>query len=124
MNVFADTVPATLHVATLAEQLESIGIGVLDHVMIEDLSVVDARADFAASLSLCLDGMVLNQPIDDVQIVYVLFVDMVATQPGEVIPVPHLVFEFSLFRLAWTDPNAPAIPIGAGKNQIANCAVL
>ncbi len=124
MNMLADTVPATLDVPTLTQQLESIGISELDHVMIEDLTMIDSLADFATTLPLRLDRMGLNQPIDDIQIVDVLFVDVVTTQPGEVIPVPHLVLQFRLLGRSRANPNAAAVPISTCEHQITNRTVV
>ena len=124
VGVFGDTVPAITDVAALAEHLRPIRIGELDKVMIEDLSVIDAIADLAPALPLRFNGVRVFKPVRDIQIVYVLFYDVVATQPIEVIPVAHLVFELTLTLLTWTYPYATAIPINTCEVDVTDGTVL
>ena len=92
--------------------------------MIEDLSVIDAIADLAPTLPLRFNGVRVFQPVRDIQIVNVLFYDVVTTQPIEVIPVAHLVFELTLAFLTWTYPHATAIPINTCKVDVTDGTVL
>src|SRR6056297_1400168 len=48
---------------------------------------------------------------------YMLFKNMITTHPGEVVPVSHLVFHFTHFRLPFPYPNTAVIPVNlAGCN--------
>ena len=73
--MFTDTVPAAAHLATLAEHSNTTAIGVFDHVVIKNLSVVVTTTQFTSTLSLSFDGMSIQHPVDHVQIVDVLFAD-------------------------------------------------
>ena len=50
-------------------------------------------------------------PIADIEIVDVLFHDVVAAQPREVIPIAHLVFHFRLLWLTRPHPEWVTVPI-------------
>src|SRR5436305_1011261 len=93
-DVFGDAVPTAMDMATEAEEPRAIRILEFHSVMIEDFAVVQTLADFATAHALSADGVALFDPVNDIQIVDVLLDDMVAANPGEVIPVAHLVFHF------------------------------
>ena len=78
VHMFTDVSPAALHVAALAEQLETVGVGGLNHVMVINLAVVDAATEFTSALTLRFDRMILKEPVDHVQVVNVLFDNMIA----------------------------------------------
>jgi len=80
---------------------------------------------------LSADGVAFLDPVNDVQIVDVLLDDMVAANPGEVVPVAHLVFHFGelvaalLFEIgAPIEPGRLAVPIAAHGYDVANGAVV
>ena len=54
----------------------------------------------------------------------VLLDDVIAAQPHEVVPVPHLVLHLGILGLAWIHPQAAAVPIDAGGNDVADRAVV
>ena len=45
-------------------------------------------------MPLALTGIAALEPVDDVEVVDVLLDDVIAAEPGEVVPVAHLVFHF------------------------------
>ena len=101
-----------------------------DGVMVEDFAVVRAFAGFGA-VAAGADRVTAFEPVDDVEIVDVLFDDVVAADPDEVIPVAHLVFHFGqlasclLFQFsAGVAPGCVAVPIRTHRNDVADCAVL
>ena len=73
---FRDAIPAVTNVSALAEHLRAVGIGVFDEVVVKDLPVVDALADFTATHAAGAGRKVVHQPVADVQVVDVLFDDM------------------------------------------------
>ena len=64
------------------------------------------------------------EPVADVEVVDVLLDDVIAAEPVEVVPVAHLVFHFGLAGLADADPEAGAVPVDAGEEDVADLAVL
>ena len=79
--------------------------------MIENLPSVNAFADFTTTLPLSFNGMAFHNPVDDIDIMNVLFVNMIAREPVEVIPIADLVLKFGLVHSAWTRPNSTGVPI-------------
>ncbi len=123
---------AAVHVPALAVHLRAVGVRELDEVMVEDLTVFLAGANLPAAHALGLDRMlVAAEPVADVQIVNVLLDDVVAAEPREVVPIVDLVFHFG--RLVAmrggevgmrADPQAAAVPIHAGEQDVAERAVV
>lgn len=97
VGVFGDAVPATALVATLAEHFGAIGVFEFDAVVVKNFAGVGADADFGAAHAVGFDGVAVFEPVDDVEVVDVLFDDVVAANPVEVVPVAHLVFHFREF---------------------------
>ena len=116
--------------AALAEHPRAVGILELDRVMIEDFAVVLALAHLAAAHAVGPDRVAALEPVDDVQVVDVLLDDVVAAEPGEVVPVAHLVLHFAQLAAvlcsssARVDPRGRAVPIDARGNDVADRAVL
>ena len=52
----------------------------------------------------------------------VLFYDVVAAQPGEVVPVAHLVVHLRLPGLTLPHPDAAAVPVDASQNDVTDHA--
>ena len=79
-----------------------------------------AGADLASALSLGFDGWAVHEPVDHIEVMDMLFADMVTGEPVEVIPIVELVFEFGLVGLAIAGPNAVSVPVGAGQDDVAD----
>ena len=131
LHVLGHAVPAVADVAALAEHVAAIRVFVLDGVVVKNLAVVDAGTNLAAAQSLATRRMGALNPVDDVKIVDVLLIDVVAAQPDEVVPVAHLVFHLGelassslLKALAVTHPYAAAVPVGTCGDDIADGTVL
>ena len=56
-------------------------------------------------------------PVSDVDVVAVLFDDVIAAEPVEVIPVAHLILHFGIAVLTRTFPDAVAVPVDAAIHQ-------
>ena len=106
VGVLGEGFPAARNMAAVAERLQAVGIGELDGVVVVDFAHVLAHADLPAAHALGLDGMALGDPVADVDVVHVLLDDVVAAEPGEIVPVADLVLHFRLARLAGADPHA------------------
>jgi len=116
-------------VAALAEHAGAALVLELDEVVVEDLAVILARAHQPAALALGADRVAAQHPVADVDVVDVLLHDVVAAQPIEVVPVPHLVLHFRelspgrfLQRCAVPHPDPGAVPVDAAQNDIADHA--
>ena len=78
LHVLGDAVPAAADVAALAEHIATVAVFVLDGMMVINLAVVDACTNLAAAQSLATRRMSALDPVDNVEIVDVLFIDVVA----------------------------------------------
>ena len=105
---------------TLAVEDRTVGIGEFHKVMIKDLAMVFSFPDFSTTHSLCFYRISSFEPVDDIKVVDMLFSDMIAAKPVEIIPVAHLVFHFSLSSGSWFNPNTIIVPPGLGRSDVAN----
>ena len=121
---------ATGNVPTLAHHGRTVGIGKLDAVMIKNLPMVLAPSNLPSAHPACFDRISAFEPIADVQVMNMLLVNMVATQPVEVVPIVHLIFH--LGRLMPKSrckigpcayPNPSTIPVNLGQQNIADRTV-
>jgi len=77
------------------------------------------------------NGVSLLDPIDHVEVVDVLFANVVAAKPDEIVPIAHLIFHFgqgaALLLLqvsAELDPRRGPVPITTHGDDVANRAVM
>ena len=117
MNVFTDTVVAFGNMSTLTEHLGPVRVGELNKVMVVNLTMVLSSPNQSAALPLCRHRKAIHQPVDHVEVMDVLFHDMVAAEPVKVIPVSHLVFQFRLVIGPGTHPNTPRRSNKLGSTQ-------
>ena len=66
------------------------------------------------------DRMRADHPVHDVEVVHVLLDDMVAGQPGEVVPVAQLPLQLTPGRIALDDPDGAAVPVAAGVDDLSD----
>jgi hypothetical protein len=123
-TMLGDAAPSAADMAALAEHTGAILEFVLAGVMIVNLAEFFAGADLATAHAMDTDGVIVLDPTTDIQVVDVLFVDVIAAKPVEVIPVAHLIFDFGLAFLARIYPDAAIIPINAQGVDIANSPVV
>ena len=115
VGMFAHRTPTVLDLATLADHHRVVRIRELHHVVIENLPVILSAANLPAAHSLRFYGQHLLDPIADIHVVDMLLDNMVAADPGEVIPVADLIHHLALIRLAGPHPQVSHVPINAGK---------
>ena len=66
--------------------------------------------------------MASNRPVDGIQIVHMLFNDVITTEPGEVQPVSQLPLHVCPFGLAIPFPESAHVPVAAGGDRLADLA--
>ena len=116
---------AAVDLAALAEHGHAVRILVLDGEVVVDVAVAVAAAHLpAAEAGHGADGMRAEDPVHDVQVVDVLLDDVVAGEPGEVVPVAELPLHVAPARLAVDDPDLPAVPVALGVEDLADRAVV
>lgn len=121
VRVFGDVSPGILDVPTLAVHLRAVLVGEFDQMMVKDLAEVQAGSDFTTTLPLCLDGITVHQPVAHIDVVNMLFVDVIATQPVEVVPVSHLVSHFRVTVLSRVVPYTVIVPVTTQQVDITDC---
>src|SRR3712207_1004972 len=82
------------YVAALAVEDRAVGIFKFYIMMVKDFTIIFSFAHLAAAHALGPYGVASFKPVHHINVVNVLFVDMIAAQPVEVIPVAHLVLHF------------------------------
>jgi len=89
-------------------------------VIVEDFAIVFSFPHLSSAHALCFYRVGTFEPVDDIDIVNVLFGDMISAKPYEILPVAHLVFHFCLVGFACANPHAIVIPPGLGGSDIAD----
>ena len=101
------------------------GIFVLDGEVVEDVAVALAAAGLAAAEGGDgFDGVRADDPVHDVEVVDVLLDDVIAGEPGEVVPVADLPLGVAPAGLAVDDPDLAAVPVALGVDDVADGAVV
>jgi len=109
MGVFGKRIPTAGRLSAVAEHFDAVGEGELDGMVIEDLANVFPDAHLPAAHALGFDRMSLGDPIADVDVMHMLFDDVIAGQPCEVIPIVNLVLHFRLIRFRGRTQMAPVL---------------
>src|SRR5690606_7479282 len=99
-------------------------VGEQHHMMVEYFTVILSGAYQAAAGSFRFHRVASFHPVGYINIMDMLFGNVIAAQPVEVIPVPHLVFHFGLSCLSWADPHPAAVPEYLSAYHIANRSVV
>src|SRR4029078_9259062 len=88
--------------------------------MIKYFTMIFSFAYLAATKPLCTYRVSTFKPVNRIYIMNVLFGNMIAAKPVEIIPVTHLVFHFCLVVFAWTNPYAVIVPPGLCRGDFTN----
>ena len=109
----------------MAEHRDAVRVFVLDGEVVEDVAVALAAAGLpAAEAGDGFHRVRADDPIHDVEIVDVLLDDVVAGEPGEVVPVSELPLHVAPAGLAIDDPDLAAVPVALGVDDVADGAVV
>src|SRR5262249_43174468 len=93
--------------------------------MIVNIAILGSCPDLTASHSHRTNWVfLLHHPRAHVQVMNMLLHIEVSRKPSEVVPVPHLPFHVTPFRLARLRPDGPAIVIGLHGSQITQLSIM
>ena len=121
-DLLRDVVLAAGNLAALTADVDAVGVLIIDREVVEDVAVVLARADLSAAEGDGADGVALQRPVHDVEVVDVLLADMITGEPGEIEPVAQLPLHVRPGRLARLHPQAALVPVAAGRADVADLA--
>jgi hypothetical protein len=110
--------------AALTDHPAPIFVFVFNIVVIENLSVIRSFAYESASLSLGSDRVPPFDPVRNVNIVDVLFYDVISAEPIEIVPVAHLILHLCLTRFASPNPHAGTIPVDSRHRNVPYHSIL
>src|SRR5262249_14578569 len=91
---------AAINLARHAHRVHAIVKLIVNRKMIEDVAVFRAGPHLASTHAHGTHRMALRGPIDYVQIVHMLFDNMIAGKPREIEPVPQLPFHIAPLGLS------------------------
>ena len=97
-------------VSTLTRNNCSTSIFKFNKMMIKNFSVIYSFSYFSSTHTLSTYWIFIKKPISYINIMNMLFNNMVTTQPIEIIPVSHLIFHFCLIWFTFSDPYTSSIP--------------
>ena len=101
------------------------GVLVFHCEMVEDVAMFGPRADLpTAQAGDGTNRVIAQDPVHDVQVVDVLFDDVISGEPREVVPVSQLPFHVAPAFLARNDPDLATVPVALGVEDIADRPVL
>ena len=101
---------STWLVSTLTRNNCSTSIFKFNKMMIKNFSVIYSFSYFSSTHTLRTYWIFIKKPISYINIMNMLFNNMVTTQPIEIIPVSHLIFHFCLIWFTFSDPYTSSIP--------------
>src|SRR5690349_9652271 len=91
-DAFADTRFGAVDLAAHAHHSRAVRIFVLNGEVVVYVTIGGIGADLAAAHAVGADGVGVHGPVDDVDVMDMLFDDVIAGEPGEIEPVAQLPF--------------------------------
>src|SRR5690606_3203226 len=88
-------------------------------MMVINFAVFMSGTHLTTPCSLDFHRIASFHPVSYVDIMYVLFYDVVAAKPVEVVPVSHLIFHLGLAWLSFSHPWGASHPIDLTTDDIA-----
>src|SRR5450432_3439486 len=88
--------------------------------MIKYFTILFPFANLSSAHSLCFYRIAAFEPVYHIEVVNMLFSDMISAKPYKIIPVAHLVFHFSLSFFTRTNPYTIVIPPCLHRSNITN----
>src|SRR5687768_8265911 len=94
----------------LAVQYRTVGIMKFNIMMIINFTMILSFSYLPATHSLCLYRIAAFEPVNYIQVMNMLFNNMITAKPVEIIPVAHLVFHFCLVIFSLLYPYTIIVP--------------
>jgi hypothetical protein len=123
-GVMGETSPTAGDLAAFAETAHAAGVGELDRMMIEDFADARGDADLAPAHADGLNRCLAGEPVANINPMHVLFDNVIATEPDEMIPVVDLVMHLAHAGTAGAAPDVADVKEGAGVTEIAEETVM
>jgi hypothetical protein len=92
--------------------------------VIEDVAPFRTGADLSSAHPVREHRMRAHRPVDDVDVVHVLFDDVIAGEPGEVEPVAQLPLDVAPLGLTILLPEKSLVPCTSRRDDLADRPVL
>src|SRR5437762_11191979 len=108
----------------VARDVDAAVVLVINRKVVVTITVVGSSPDLSSAQTDRGRGVRPQGPVGQVEIVDMLLDDMIAANPGEVIPVAELILHIRLPGLAGFHPDAALIPVNASAGDLAEGAVL
>src|SRR5690606_8297575 len=108
----------TRNMTTLTVHYCSISICKFHIMVVEYFSMIFSFPYFPSSHPLGTHREVIFKPVHHIYIMNMLFTDMVAAKPVEIIPVAHLVFHLGHSFFPWPYPYPVTVPPNLGRSNI------
>jgi len=104
--------------------MHAIGVFVIDGEVIIDVAELRPSANLPAAHANRANRMAVAQrPVDHIEIMDVLFADVVAGEPGEVEPVADLPFDIAATGAVGV-PEPTLVPVATGRGDLADGPVM
>src|SRR5699024_4115660 len=98
-------------------------IGEFNKMVVKYLAGIRTGAHFSPAHTLGRNGIFIQHPVGHINVVDMLFHNVIAAQPGKIIPVAHLVFHLILVWLPWAYPDTRTVPVHLPADNISNLAI-
>src|SRR5690606_30392431 len=98
------------NMTALAVQEGAVRVFKFYKMVVKYFAIILSFSHFSSAHALRFYRVSSFKPINYINVMNMLFQNMIATEPGEVIPVAHLIFHFCLTGLSFIHPNTIIIP--------------
>src|SRR5690606_15846374 len=109
-----------LDVAALAVHDGAVGVVVFNVMMVEDLTKFFSCSYLTSAHAHSFHGVCTLEPVHDIDIVDMLFDDMIAAEPRAILRLPHLVFHLGVAGPASVHPHTITVPVNLRGSDVAH----
>ena len=106
--------------STLTRNNRSTWIIIFNIMMVKYLTMINSLSNLSSSHSTCRFGVLTYKPISNIEVVNMLFNNMITTEPIKVIPISHLIFHFRLTCFSFSNPHSCTIPVNLTGDNFTN----
>src|SRR5690606_2594506 len=124
LKCFIYAIGHTFKMSALAIHHSAIIIGEFNSEVIVDFTIILSCSMSSTARPLNRNRIFSFYPIGYINIMHMLFHNMLTTKPVKIKPIAHLIFHFGLLWFAWSNPYPTTIPINLSRDHIADGTVL